>query len=144
VVANLVTNAVQHTPPGTAVTVGLRTEGEVVELSVSDDGPGLAAEDATRVFERFYRADPARTRQHGGTGLGLSIVAALVAAHGGTVQVRTAPGQGATFVIRLPLHQEATAPGARDPEARDPEATDRPAAGPGRAAPSDLPAGTQS
>lgn len=126
VVANLMTNAVQHTPPGTAVTVGLRTEGDpaqggVVELSVADDGPGLTAEDAARVFERFYRVDPARTRQHGGAGLGLSIVAALVAAHGGTVRVHTLPGQGATFLIRLPL---------------SPETADRKAA-------SQLPAGTQ-
>jgi two-component system OmpR family sensor kinase len=75
-------------------------------LEVADEGPGLPPEQAERVFERFYRADQARTRQRGGTGLGLAIVAALVAAHGGTVAVDTAPGRGASFRITLPLAPE--------------------------------------
>jgi two-component system OmpR family sensor kinase len=71
-------------------------------VSVADEGPGMAPEDASRIFERFYRAESSRTRENGGTGLGLAIVASLVAAHGGTVEVRTAPGQGADFRVRLP------------------------------------------
>ena len=78
-------------------------------LEVADRGPGLSGEQAERVFERFYRADQARGRRTGGTGLGLAIVSALVAAHGGTVGVNTAPGQGATFWITLPLAPEAAA-----------------------------------
>jgi two-component system OmpR family sensor kinase len=105
VVGNLVTNALTHTPVETRVTVQLAedaTDPGVLVLSVSDDGPGLAPADAERVFERFYRADSSRTRAAGGTGLGLSIVASLVAAHGGTVELTTAPGRGATFAVRLP------------------------------------------
>jgi two-component system OmpR family sensor kinase len=105
VLGNLMTNALTHTPAGTPVTVGVATEPGWAVLSVSDKGPGLAPEDAQRVFERFYRADSARTRSasRGGTGLGLSIVAALTAAHGGTAELDTAPGAGAVFRIRLPL-----------------------------------------
>jgi two-component system OmpR family sensor kinase len=105
VLGNLMTNALTHTPAGTPVTVTVATEPGCAVLSVSDKGPGLAQEDAQRVFERFYRADSARTRSasRGGTGLGLSIVAALTAAHGGTAELDTAPGAGAVFRIRLPL-----------------------------------------
>jgi two-component system OmpR family sensor kinase len=105
VVGNLVSNALTHTPPATRVTVRLSedpTDPGMVVLAVSDEGPGLPPADAQRVFERFYRADPSRTRAAGGTGLGLSIVASLVAAHGGRVELDTAPGQGATFAVRLP------------------------------------------
>jgi two-component system, OmpR family, sensor kinase len=80
-----------------------------VVLDVEDDGPGMPAEQAQRVFERFYRADAARNRASGGTGLGLAIVAGLVNAHGGTVSVRTAPGHGADFQVRLPLSPDALA-----------------------------------
>jgi two-component system, OmpR family, sensor kinase len=104
VVANLMSNAATHTPPGTAVTVRVGSSGGSAVLEVADNGPGLAPEQAARVFERFYRADPARTRAQGGAGLGLSIVAALVAAHGGSVDVVTRPGQGACFSVRLPLY----------------------------------------
>jgi two-component system OmpR family sensor kinase len=72
-------------------------------LTVADHGPGLAEEQAARVFERFYRADSSRTRASGGAGLGLSIVAAVTEAHGGTVELRPTPGGGATFVVTLPL-----------------------------------------
>ena len=89
-----------------------------VVLDVEDDGPGMNADQAQRVFERFYRADAARNRASGGTGLGLAIVAGLVAAHGGTVSVRTAPGQGADFQVKLPLSPDA-AGGADDADDDD-------------------------
>jgi two-component system OmpR family sensor kinase len=110
VVANLVSNAIMHTPAATQVEVTVSVLPAAVEVQVRDSGPGMPAEDAARVFERFYRADPSRTRAHGGTGLGLSIVAALVAAHGGTVDVDTAPGEGASFRVRLPLLSGAAPP----------------------------------
>ncbi|MET7394445.1 HAMP domain-containing sensor histidine kinase [Dactylosporangium sp. NPDC005572] len=103
VLQNLLSNALHHTPPGTEVTVFVGTEPGKAVLEVSDNGPGMTPEDAARVFERFYRTDPSRTRALGGSGLGLSIVAALVHAHGGEVTLRTAPGEGATFRVTLPL-----------------------------------------
>jgi two-component system OmpR family sensor kinase len=107
VLGNIVGNALTHTPAGTPITVQVQAADGWAELDVIDRGPGLPAEQAERVFERFYRADPSRTRAHGGTGLGLSIVAGLVSAHGGTVALDTAPGEGATFRIRLPLATDA-------------------------------------
>jgi two-component system OmpR family sensor kinase len=103
VLGNLVSNAVLHTPTGTPVEVRVRAEGQEAVLEVADKGPGLPADQAERVFERFYRADPARGRASGGTGLGLAIVAAIVAAHRGRVEVRTAVGVGTTFRVLLPL-----------------------------------------
>lgn len=114
VLGNLVSNAVRHTPAGTPITLGLGTRRHeptgtfVVDVSVADTGPGMSEEQAARVFERFYRADAARNRSDGGTGLGLAIVSALVAGHGGAVDVATAPGQGARFTITLPLAAAAT------------------------------------
>jgi signal transduction histidine kinase len=105
VVGNLVTNALTHTPPDTRVTVSLAEDPDApdtVVLRVADEGPGMGAAEAERAFERFYRADTARTREAGGTGLGLAIVASLVTAHGGSVDLLTAPGEGATFAVRLP------------------------------------------
>lgn len=90
-----------------------------VVLDVEDDGPGMTAEQAHRVFERFYRADAARNRASGGTGLGLAIVAGLVAAHGGTVSVRTRPGQGADFQVKLPLSPDALVADEADEELAD-------------------------
>jgi two-component system OmpR family sensor kinase len=125
VVSNLVNNALTHTPASTPVRVKIAPGtlapsaggGPVpaVVLDVEDDGPGMPQEQAQRVFERFYRADAARNRASGGTGLGLAIVAGLVSAHGGTVSIRTAPGQGADFQVRLPLSPDAVP--ADDPDA---------------------------
>ncbi|MBT1256635.1 HAMP domain-containing histidine kinase [Rhodococcus erythropolis] len=102
VVANLVGNAIKHTPPDAQVTVRVGTTENSAVVEVSDTGQGLSDEDAARIFERFYRADTSRTRETGGAGLGLSIVSALVAAHDGTVSVETSLGQGTTFRVELP------------------------------------------
>lgn len=103
VLDNLLANARAHTPAGTPVSVELRHDDTRATLTVSDHGPGLAEEQAERVFERFYRVDGSRARLSGGAGLGLSIVSAVTEAHGGTASVRPTPGGGATFVIALPL-----------------------------------------
>ncbi|HMH94885.1 MAG TPA: HAMP domain-containing sensor histidine kinase [Streptosporangiaceae bacterium] len=103
VIDNLIGNAIQHTPPGPPVTVSVTSTTGTGEVIVADHGPGMTAEQAARVFERFYRTDEARARARGGTGLGLSIAAALVAAHDGDITVDTQPGQGAAFHVRLPL-----------------------------------------
>jgi two-component system, OmpR family, sensor kinase len=116
VISNLMNNALTHTPDGSPISVRILTGYQrgtpavpCAIIEVADQGPGLTPEQATRVFERFYRADQARGRRTGGSGLGLAIVQALVAAHGGTVSLDTAPGQGATFRITLPLAPEALA-----------------------------------
>jgi two-component system, OmpR family, sensor kinase len=111
VVTNLVSNALTHTPAGTPVSVSLEvlpaTDAgpDRVLLAVADQGPGMTEEARAKVFERFYRADPSRTRAAGGSGLGLSIVAALVAAHGGRVGVQSEPGVGSRFLVDLPQHR---------------------------------------
>jgi two-component system OmpR family sensor kinase len=105
VVGNLLTNALVHTPGDARVTVSVAQDAAdpgMLVLEVADEGPGMDAADAGRAFERFYRVDASRTRSAGGTGLGLAIVNSLVAAHGGSVHLDTAPGQGARFVVRLP------------------------------------------
>jgi two-component system OmpR family sensor kinase len=116
VISNLMNNALTHTPDGSPISVRILTGYQqgtpavpCAILEVADHGPGLTPEQANRVFERFYRADQARGRRTGGSGLGLAIVQALIAAHGGTVSLDTAPGQGATFRITLPLAPEALA-----------------------------------
>jgi len=103
VLANLVRNAIVHTPAQTPIDVTLSTEDSVAKLSVADHGPGLNAEEIDRIFEPFYRADPSRSRDSGGAGLGLSIVSAVVTAHGGHVNVHETEGGGATFEVDLPL-----------------------------------------
>ncbi|HEX4245859.1 MAG TPA: HAMP domain-containing sensor histidine kinase [Acidimicrobiales bacterium] len=103
VLDNLLSNVRAHTPTGTSTVVRVtRTDDEAV-VEVADDGPGLDDEQRSRVFERFYRADPSRSRLKGGAGLGLSIVNAIVTAHKGTVHATSAPGQGASFSVHLPL-----------------------------------------
>jgi two-component system OmpR family sensor kinase len=160
ILRNLINNALTHTPEGAPVELRLRSQpggaaltgtaqaheaadgngagsgagggpdGAVV-LEVADSGPGLTQEQVDRVFERFYRADAARTRKTGGTGLGLAIVAALSAAHGGTVSVDTRPGEGATFRITLPLAPDAAE--VQRTSGRAPEPPDAAAALPGSA-----------
>jgi two-component system OmpR family sensor kinase len=102
VLANLVANALVHTPTGTPVEVRARREGDRAVLEVQDHGPGMPADVADKVFERFYRADASRSRHRGGSGLGLSIAKAIVDAHGGEVSLRTAVGQGTTVHLELP------------------------------------------
>ena len=102
VLSNLVANALQHTPESADVIVRVGTDGDDAVLEVADKGPGMSQEDASRVFERFYRTDSSRARTSGGTGLGLSIVDSLVRAHGGVVNVTTAPGEGCCFRVSLP------------------------------------------
>jgi two-component system sensor histidine kinase SenX3 len=108
--SNLVTNAVAYSPAGSRVVVGAKADEQMVELSVSDQGIGIPASEIDRIFERFYRVDPARHRSTGGTGLGLSIVKHVAASHGGEVRVWSVEGQGSTFTLSLPRrtnsHQE--------------------------------------
>jgi len=105
-VGNLVDNAVRYGPDGTRVVVAVALAGEgaasVAEVSVTDEGPGIAEVERDRVFERFYRVDAARSRDTGGTGLGLSIVKHVAAGHGGEVTLWSAEGTGSTFTLRLP------------------------------------------
>jgi two-component system, OmpR family, sensor kinase len=108
IIDNLIGNAIQHTPPGSPVTVTVTSEPGRGRLTVADRGPGMTPDQASRVFERFYRTDGARTRASGGAGLGLAIAASLAAAHGGELTVDTQPGRGAAFHLRLP--QAATFP----------------------------------
>jgi two-component system OmpR family sensor kinase len=102
VLANLLRNALVHTPPGTAIEVTVRPAGDEVLLVVRDHGPGLPGEDPQALFERFWRAEGGRERGKGGAGLGLAIVAAIVAAHDGHVRAENAPDGGALFTVALP------------------------------------------
>jgi len=106
-VHNLVANAVNYSPPGSRVGVGVRRNRGVVEVTVTDQGVGILESDLERVFERFFRVDSSRSRHTGGTGLGLSIVKHVVQNHGGDIRVWSQLGSGSTFTIRL---QEATPP----------------------------------
>lgn len=108
VIDNLLANAGMHTPATAAVELVAAREGRFVSISVRDEGPGINPQDQAHIFERFWRADPARTRSGGGSGLGLSITASLVAAQGGTIAVESEPGHGATFTIRFPEVSIAT------------------------------------
>ena len=115
VLVNLVANAQRHTPAGTDVTVRVGRAGTTAVIEVVDHGPGLSPEEAEQVFERFYRADPSRSRAQGGSGLGLAIVDAVVRAHGGTATVDATPDGGATFRVQLPV---TVADGAGVPSSR--------------------------
>ncbi|MFF5208008.1 ATP-binding protein [Streptosporangium sp. NPDC000396] len=110
VVGNLMTNALTHTPDGTPVRVTLYARNGMAVIEVTDEGPGLTAEQRERVFERFYRVDSARGRrapEDGGSGLGLAIVATMIEAHGGAVTVESCLGKGSTFRVSLPLAAES-------------------------------------
>lgn len=101
-ISNLVANAIAYSPANSRVGIGIKRVDDVIEIAVSDQGIGIAEEDQQRIFERFYRADQARSRRTGGTGLGLSIVKHAVQRHGGDVRVWSRPGRGSTFTIVLP------------------------------------------
>ncbi|HEX3333793.1 MAG TPA: HAMP domain-containing sensor histidine kinase [Acidimicrobiales bacterium] len=114
VIDNLLANVRAHTPEGTETTVRVEQVGDEAEIEVRDTGPGMPADDARRVFERFYRADRARSRSSGGSGLGLSIVAAIVDAHDGTVRATSAPGEGMSVTVRLPIRADRPEPAPAD------------------------------
>jgi two-component system sensor histidine kinase SenX3 len=108
-IGNLVENALVYSDPGARVVVAarrqVRSDDDYVDITVSDNGVGIPADQLERIFERFYRVDYARSRANGGSGLGLSIVKHIAAAHNGDVTVWSQPGRGSTFTLRLPLHQ---------------------------------------
>lgn len=110
---NLVENAIAYSPAHTRVAIGVRRGSDQVEITVTDQGPGIPEADLNRVFERFYRGDPARSRATGGTGLGLAIVKHIAASHGGDVTVWSVEGAGSTFTLRLPLHAAQQTPAPR-------------------------------
>ena len=105
-VHNLIENAINYSSQGTNVTIVVEVNEEIVEITVKDQGIGIAQSEIDRIFERFYRVDPARSRATGGTGLGLSIVKHVAQNHGGEIKVWSAPGVGSTFSLRLPMIQE--------------------------------------
>jgi len=102
-VINLLDNAIRHTPQGGSVTVTLQSSADQVRLAVEDTGSGIATEHLPHIFERFYRADPARNRESGGTGLGLAIAQEIALAHNGTINVQSEVGKGSVFTVSLPI-----------------------------------------
>ena len=100
---NIIENAIVYSPEGSKVGVSLEKSGNVAEVRVVDNGVGISKEDQKRIFERFYRTDPARSRETGGTGLGLSIVKHVITSHLGEIKLSSKPGIGSTFTLRLPL-----------------------------------------
>jgi two-component system sensor histidine kinase SenX3 len=102
---NLIENAVNYSPQGTKVAVSTSAENGILSVAVSDQGIGIPEAEVERIFERFYRVDPARSRETGGTGLGLSIVKHIVTKHGGEISVWSSENVGSTFTIRLPIHE---------------------------------------
>ncbi len=130
-IGNLISNAIAYSPAGSNVGVGVKEADGILEIAVTDRGIGIPESEQQRVFERFYRADQARSRSTGGTGLGLSIVKHAVQRHGGEVRLWSRPGRGSTFTIRLPL----SVPPEHEPARQKPRrksrkaATDRPLPG---------------
>ncbi len=119
VLDNLLENAVKYSPKGGEICLRAQRSGDAVEVSVEDEGAGIPPADLPHIFERFYRADKARSRELGGTGLGLSIVKHIVQAHGGAVRAESTYGKGTTILITLPLDEKVEPP----PEAASPSAT---------------------
>lgn len=105
---NLIENAIRYSPENTKVGIGIMEKKETIKISVKDQGPGIPEDEQDRIFERFYRIDPARSRQTGGTGLGLSIVKHVIAQHNGEVSLWSIPGEGSTFTLTLPTVDEST------------------------------------
>ena len=124
-VVNLLDNAVRVAPPGSSVRLDHGEEDGWAWLAVSDEGPGIAPEHLESIFDRFWRADEARTRPDGGSGLGLAIVRQIAEAHGGSIEVRSQAGEGATFVLRLPLARAAARSGLGANESAEDGAEDR-------------------
>lgn len=143
VISNLITNALRYTPDGTPLEIAVgsvdvlsglpgssgasNAEERNSVIEIRDHGPGISEEDASRIFERFYRADSSRHRQTGGTGLGLAIVAGIVSQHDGSVRLQETPGGGATMSVRLPWRpsDEAVEDDSDDDDATDDEPTDQ-------------------
>lgn len=103
---NLIENAINYSPEDTKVSVTTQVQDDIVEISVADQGIGISEDELERIFERFYRVDPARSRETGGTGLGLSIVKHVASKHGGEVKVWSSPNIGSTFALRLPIYNQ--------------------------------------
>jgi signal transduction histidine kinase len=114
ILVNLLTNAHEYTPEGASIGVAARAAGAEVEISVSDNGPGIPPDQLERIFERFTRGDAGLTQRVGGTGLGLAISKSLVELHGGSISAESTVGQGSTFHLRLPIATGASAGGGHD------------------------------
>jgi two-component system, OmpR family, sensor histidine kinase SenX3 len=127
-VGNLVSNAVTYSPEGSNVVVSARSAHLMAEITVTDQGIGIPAAELDRIFERFYRVDPARHRSTGGTGLGLSIVKHVAASHGGEVRVWSSPGQGSSFTLTLPrrVHPDERPASSYNPSTRPAQQEARP------------------
>ncbi|MDP3209665.1 MAG: ATP-binding protein, partial [Rhodoglobus sp.] len=113
---NLISNAIQYSPDGSRVGIGVNLSDGIVEIAITDQGVGIEDDEKGRVFERFFRTDPARSRNTGGSGLGLSIVKHVVQNHGGDIRVWSQPGSGSTFTVRLPEASHASAASLRGSE----------------------------
>ena len=101
-VSNLVSNAIAHTPPGGTVTLAAINDDAAIRIEVSDTGVGIPAEALPRVFDRFFRVDPSRSKTSGGTGLGLAIVQSILALHGGSAEITSRLGRGTRVTLRMP------------------------------------------
>ena len=119
VVDNLLANVREHTSPATTVSVALRADDASATVVVADDGPGMTTEEAARAFDRFWQGEATPEHARKGTGLGLSIVSEIVTAHGGTIRLDTAPGEGATFTVTVPLEAAARPAAGSVPPATD-------------------------
>ena len=103
VLTNILDNALHYTPEGGRVVISARQSGDQVEVAIQDNGPGVTAEEATRIFERFYRIDPSRTRDDGGSGLGLAIAKSIVEMHKGKIWAESEKGRGVKMIIQIPM-----------------------------------------